>query len=364
MLHALSFFKEIKDPRINRTKLHSFTDIIGLTLCATLGSATGWESIYDFGVIRIDWLRQFLWLKNGIPSSDTIRRVISRIDPKEFQESFIAWTKDISKKVEGVVAIDGKTVKNKRDPNPIHLVSAWANENEGICLGQIACEEKSNEITAIPILLESLEISGSMVTIDAMGCQKKIATKIIEENKADYCLSVKKNHPKLHSELEDHFKNCDGDSVDGFRKKETIDKAHGRKEIRLAYVSKNINLTPLAMKWPALASVGMIISKRDIKGEISITKRYFICSKPMSAKSLLETVRDHWGIENKLHWVLDVVFREDGNLVAKDHGQKNLALARKVALSILKQEESKISMKRKMFRATHSPEFMEKILAM
>lgn len=362
MKQILDYFEDVTDPRVNRTKLHLLTDILGITLCATIAGATGWDGIRDFALERIDWMKSFLKLDNGLPSSDTIRRVISRIDPDEFQAGFRCWIADITDTVEGVVAIDGKTVKNKCVKNPIHLVSAWAETNNGICLGQIATEEKSNEITAIPNLLDYLDIAGCIVTIDAMGCQKKIVKKIVDDNDADYCIAVKGNQPTLHKELQDYFEACDGSIVEGATRAVTREKGHGREEVRTSYSSQDPKVIPSLSDWPSVETFGMIMSNTThTDGKVSKEKRYFISSAKLSATRLLSTVRTHWGIENKLHWVLDVSFREDGNRI-ENNGQENLATTRKIALTMLKEEKSKMSIKRKIFKSALSSDYMAKVL--
>lgn len=362
MKRVLDYFDELTDPRVDRTKFYLLTDILGITLCATIAGATGWDGIKDFATERIDWLKSFLSLENDIPSADTIRRVISRIDPKEFQACFMAWIADVTDTLEGIVAIDGKTVRNKCVKNPIHLVSAWAEINNGICLGQIATEEKSNEITAIPNLLDCLDIAGCIVTIDAMGCQKKIVEKIVNDNAADYCIAVKGNQPTLHKELQEYFEACDGSIVEGATRAITREKGHGRQEIRTSYACQDSNAIPSLSSWASVETIGMIINNTThTDGTESIEKRYFISSAKLSATRLLSTVRAHWGIENKLHWVLDVSFNEDGNRI-ENNGQENLATARKIALTLLKEEKTKLSIKRKIFKSALSSSYMAKVL--
>lgn len=362
MKPILEYFDDVADPRIERTKLHKLSDILGITLCATLAGMTGWDTINDFATERIEWLQSFLELENGVPSADTFRRVISRINREEFQNCFIAWVAEITSAFEGVVSIDGKTIRNKRVSNPIHLVSAWAEMNDGICLGQVATDEKSNEITAIPNLLDCLDIAGCIVTIDAMGCQKKIVDKIVLEKQADYCLAVKGNQPSIHSELKAYFDECDGSTVKGANRAVTRERSHGRDEERVAYVSQNLEAIPSLADWTNACTVGMILNKTTLNdGRKTVDKRYFISSASLSATRLLATVRAHWGIENRLHWVLDVTFKEDGNRIGND-GQENLATTRKIALTLLKQEKSKLSIKRKMIKSALSPVYMSKVL--
>lgn len=266
------YFETISDPRVERSKKHRLLDIIVITLCGILAGADGWDAIYDFAVIKKDWLKKFLALENDIPSSDTIRRVISCIKPSEFESSFSMWVSDLAGKINGVVAIDGKTIKNKRTKNPLHLVSAWCTQNSGICLGQVATEDKSNEIIAIPKLLDMLDINGCLVTIDAIGCQKKIAQKIID-SAADYCLSVKKNQPKLHQQIEEFFSTADGSLMGNVKQTFEENLGHGREEVRMAYLSQKRKEVPALSEWPEAKQFGMILSKRTIKGQSSVRRR-------------------------------------------------------------------------------------------
>ena len=361
MQEIISYFEEISDPRIDRSKKHDLLDIIMISLCAVLAGADGWEAIYDFALVREDWLKSFLKLNSGIPSADTIRRVISRISPKEFEKSFTLWVSDIRTKIKGVISIDGKTVKNKKMESPLHLVSAWSNQNQGICLGQVATETKSNEIRAIPCLLDILDIAGCLITIDAIGCQKKIAKKIIN-SKADYCLAVKNNHPRLYKQIESFFSDANRSIIGNVKQTVQKNKGHGRQEVRVAYLSKISPEVPKLSEWPSVKQFGMILSKRTVNRKTSIQKRYFITSSSMSAKNFITATRSHWGIENQLHWVLDVVFKEDGNRILKDHGQQNLSVLRRLSINLLNQDDSKLSKKRRMFRMAMDPSYMKKVL--
>lgn len=361
MQEITSYFEEIPDPRIDRSKKHELLDIIMISLCAVLAGADGWEAIHDFATVKESWLKTFLKLNSGTPSADTIRRVISRINPQEFERSFSAWVSDVRTKVRGVVAIDGKTVKNKKAESPLHLVSAWSNQNQGICLGQIATESKSNEITAIPCLLDALDVAGCLITIDAIGCQKEIAQKIVD-SKADYCLAVKSNHPTLYKQIESFFADANGSLMGNVKQTFQQNKGHGRHEIRVAYLSQKRKELPKLSEWPNIKQFGMILSKRTAGENSTVQKRYFITSSSMSAKDLMTSVRSHWGIENQLHWVLDVVFKEDGNRILKDHGQQNLSVLRRISINLINQDKSKLSKKRRMFRMAMDATYMKKVL--
>ena len=364
MKPVLDFFLDITDPRVERTKLHPLSDIIGITLCATLAGAKGWDEIHIFADARNEWLQDKLGLSlaSGAPSADTIRRVISRIDSGEFRSSFQVWINEIAGNITGVVSIDGKTVKNKFDPSPIHIVSAWTKENGGLCLAQVKTDDKSNEITAIPSLLDFLDLKGCIVTIDAMGCQKEIARKIVEENDSNFCLAVKGNQPTLHSDLQYYFSECDGYQVEGADYSCLAERNRGREEVRVAYSCSETSAIPPLKEWPWVKSFGGILAERNCNGTISSERRYYISSKTLSAKELNDTVRDHWGIENQLHFRLDVAFCEDGNRIAKDNGQENLSMVRKISLTLFDHDKSKISTKRKIFKAGLSESYMAKIL--
>lgn len=357
------YFESISDPRIARSQKHNFLDILMISLCSILAGADGWEAIYDFGTSKEPWLRTFLKLEHGIPCPDTFRRVISRINPLEFENSFTAWVTDTVGKVKGLISIDGKTVKNKRTKNPLHLVSAWTNQNNGFCLAQVATAEKSNEITAIPTLLEALDIKGCMISIDAIGCQKKIAQTIIEKE-GEYCLAVKNNHPKLYQKIVEYFSECDGSLMGNVKQTRTDSKGHGRKEIRIGYLSNRIKSIEELSDWPGIKQFGMIYSVRKEKEKTTIEKRYYILSKNIGAKEFINITREHWAIENKLHWVLDVTFEEDGNRIYKDHGQQNLAILRKISINLLNKEKSKISKKRRIFKLAMDSDYMSKVLAL
>lgn len=341
----LSELSKITDPRVDRQKRHKLLDILTITICASICSANTWEQIEQYGKAKQKWLSTFLELPNGIPSHDTIRRVFILINPDEFREAFINWIESIKTLMQNeVVSIDGKTLRgshNKRDGKAaIHMVSAWASEMSMV-LGQVKTEEKSNEITAIPELLNLLEISGCIVTIDAMGCQKKIAAKIIDKN-ADYVLALKKNHETLHDDVELFFqdaKKTDFKDIQNSYHK-TIDGDHGRIEERRHWVVSDIDWLDGKPQWKGLSSIGMVERERDIDGKVTTETSYYILSQKCSAKVFAESARKHWGIENKLHWGLDVSFREDECRKRMGNSAENFAIIRHVALNLLKQENS------------------------
>lgn len=360
MESPLQHFKSIREPRMERCKLHSFEDILFLTIAAVICGADNFVEIEEFGLIKKEWLSTFIRLENGIPSHDTIGKLFARIDAKEFEKCFIEWVKSIVEITKGqVIAIDGKTLRGSASltngKKAIHLVSAFANANN-VVLGQLACEEKSNEITAIPALLDLIVVSGCIVTIDAMGCQTAIAKKIIDSG-AEYILAVKDNQKKLHEEIQQTF------ALQQCERAETVEKDHGRIETRICSVVKNLKGIGNPENWTELKSLIRIESKREINGIVSEELRYYISSLEGSAQKMNECVREHWCVENKLHWVLDVSFREDGNRARTDNSAENLAIVRRVALNLLKIETTlKIGVAGKRKAAGWDTKYLEKVL--
>ena len=350
-LSLFTHFKGIRDPRIDRTKRHLLMDIIALVICAVIGNADGWEEIEEYGKQKLEFLKTFLRLPHGIPSHDTIERVFQRIKPLEFERSFRSWTRALAAEL-GLkqVAIDGKTLRRSFDrageKAALHLVSAWCVENH-FTLAQVAVDGKSNEITAIPQLLRMLEISGAIVTIDAMGCQRQIAAQVVEA-KADYLLAVKDNHPQLHEDILDHFlKLHEADFVGAVcRHRKTENKSHGRVERRDYYSTPVPQSLRNAQAWRGLQSIGQVVSQIERDGRTHSEVRLFISSLKYNDQRLAAAVRNHWGIENSCHWVLDVTFREDDSRIRKGHGAENLALVRRLALSLIKQAQLKGSIRR------------------
>jgi predicted transposase YbfD/YdcC len=340
----LDVFGQLDDPRIERKKLHPMPEILLLTLCAVICGAESWNDIEEFGKAKLDFLRQYLPYQNGIPSDDTLRRFFRAIDASQFQRLFVQWIRawlssDVTHKV---VAIDGKTLRGSHDSDvlPIHLVSAFASE-AGIVLGQIKTQEKSNEITAIPALLDWLDVRGATVTIDAMGCQKAIAEKIIDKG-GDYLLALKGNQGNLHDDVRLHFEHPDVSSLANMTTTETYDKGHGRVEVRRCRVSQAIAwLKQRHPEWHKLTSIVAIDSERHIGESVTKETRYFISSKAATADQLLAAVRLHWGIENQLHWVLDMSFGEDQSRIRKDNAPTNVAIIRHAALNMIRQAQKK-----------------------
>lgn len=364
----LEHLKSIPDPRIDRQKRHKLEDILAIAVCAIICGADDWVSIEEFGKAKFTWFKTFLDLPNGIPSHDTFGRVFSLIAPSHFQRCFISWVESVTDILQGqVVAIDGKTLRRSHDKksakSAIHMVSAWAANNR-IVLGQVKTEEKSNEITAIPELLEVLDISGCIVTIDAMGCQKKIAAKIIEKE-ADYILALKGNQGNFAKDVEKYFTEADnndyrGMSVDFY---ETKDVNHGRIEYRRYWITDSIDKIKGIQSWQGLNTVAMVESERHIDDDVSIEHRYYISSIDINAKLFGQAVRAHWGIENSVHWVLDIAFREDDSRVRTGNAAENLATTRHIALNLLKNEKTaKIGVKNKRLKAGWDHSYLAKLL--
>lgn len=365
-------FGDLQDPRIERTKRHELLDIVVIAICGVICGADSWVDIELFGKSKQDWLKRFLNLANGIPSHDTFGRVFSRLDPETFQSCFMDWVLAISQLTQGqVVAIDGKTAKGSHDrahgKAPLHMVSAWASANH-LVLGQTKVDDKSNEITAIPELLEVLELSGCIVTIDAMGCQKEIAREIID-NGADYVLAVKENQGGLHEDVKESF---DCAHRIGFKDVEhdyyeTVGKGHGRIETRRCWSisdREQLDYIDEHKLWEGLSSMVMVTSERLIGDEVSVETRYYISSLTGNARRLLKTTRTHWGIENCVHWILDVAFDEDRSRVRKDNAPQNLAIIRKIALNLLKQEAtSKGGVKARRKLAGWDEDYLIKVLS-
>jgi predicted transposase YbfD/YdcC len=354
-------FATLGDPRRIHGRRHLLHDIITIALCAVIAGAQDWQEIEVFGHKRLDWLQRFLTLPNGIPSHDTFERVFARLDPQAFQACFRDWVQALQEHLTiKHVAIDGKTLcGSARGPlGALHLVSAWAVEQR-LSLGQVAVAEKSNEITAIPALLDLLDVRGAFVSIDAMGCQKAIAAKIIERG-GDYILTVKENQPTLLADIQQAFI----DALDNDQKCsvfEMRERGHGREEFRSYKVLHDLSGISQAVEWAGLTTIGICYCQRTIAGKTTEEARYFIGSKKVSARTYATGLRGHWGIENNLHWQLDVTFAEDRNRASNRNGAENLALLRRVALSLLQAHPSKLSIAKKRYAAALDPDFLGEI---
>lgn len=365
-------FADLPDPRVDRTKLHSLLDILVITLCAVISGAEGWSDIAQYGRTKEPWLRTFLTLPNGIPTDDTFARVFARLDTVAFGRCFAQWTRSIKKKTHGkVVSIDGKSLRHSFDTatgrGAIQMVSAWANDSR-LVLAQQKVDTKSNEITAIPKLFEMLDLEGCVVTLDAMGTQKEIAAQI-KEKKADYVLALKVNQGHAYEEVSHFFETG---LQKGFQKSfgevavltyETVDYEHGRIEKRRYYQTDQIDWLLAKDDWEGLASIGMVMTERTDKGKTQSQTRYFLSSLPGKVRRFAKAVRAHWGIENSLHWQLDISFDEDSSRIRKDRAPENLAIVRHIALNILQQDQTlKRGTKAKRLQAAWDNEYLVRIL--
>jgi predicted transposase YbfD/YdcC len=359
----LKHFAEMKDPRLPRTRRHLLTDIVLIAIAAILSGAEGWDDMERYGNAKREWLKSFLALPHGIPSHDTFNRVFQVLDPAELEKHFLDWVSAIARQTQGeVVAIDGKSLRGTAgsEGKPIvHMVSAWASANN-LVLGQRKTEAKSNEITAIPELLRVLELTGTTVTIDAMGCQKQIARQIIEQ-KGDYVLAVKENQPSLLADLKDSFKMLPAVEVD-----EQIDCGHGRVETRRCSVLGDLSLVDNTQNWASLRSLVRIEATRYHKatGKQEHETRYYIASLEPDAVRLNAAIRQHWGIENKLHWVPDVTFGEDQSRKRAGNAAQNFSLLIRIALNLIRKDKSsKGSIRGKRLQAAWDDGFLWQLLA-
>ncbi|MFU0801205.1 MAG: ISAs1 family transposase [Xylanivirga thermophila] len=370
-LYKGSFFDHfmiIYDPRQEGKVRHKLIDVLFIAVAASICYCNEWLDMEDWAIENEDWLKQYLELPNGIPSWYTIERVFDIIDPKQFEMCFMEWMREITNIKKGsVVAIDGKTMRGTIDKESgkkaIHIVSAWCSENK-LVMGQVKTDEKSNEITAIPELLDMLFIKGAIVTIDAMGCQKDIAKKIVKDAKADYVLSLKENHPLLYEEVEAYFKDVE---KSGFNDKNigalrTIEKGHGRIEERLYYYSTDTSWMNVQKDWEKLKGIGMVIRRCEIKGRVTEERAYHLASVN-AVEDYARGVRLHWGVES-MHWSLDVTFREDANRTRTGKAPQNLAMLKRLAMNMVKKDQErypKRSLRSRRFLASLKKDYLEYI---
>jgi predicted transposase YbfD/YdcC len=374
MLPLSEHFADLKDPRVQRCRLYPLIEILTISLCAIICGAEGWEDMAEWGLSKQTWLKENLGLElaQGIPTDDTFRRVLSRLDPAAFGVCFLSWTQAIQVRTRGeVIAIDGKTLRHTFDlatgQKAIHMVSAWADHNR-LVLGQVKVEDKSNEITAIPALLRLLDIHGCIVTIDAMGTQRAIAAQIIAQG-GDYVLALKGNQESVHTDVRLFFEYALDKNWEeiAHHYREQINKDHGRLEIRRCWQVDLSSLegrwSDVIEKWSGLASIIRIESVRQIGSHRSVEVRYYLGSIWGNAGKALETIRCHWGIENSVHWVLDVTMKEDANRIRKDHAPQNLATLRHMALNLCRREKScKRGVKGKMHKAAWDEAYLLQVL--
>jgi predicted transposase YbfD/YdcC len=368
-------FATLPDPRVERTRDHLLVDIVTIALCAVLCGAGDWVAVETFGRAKEAWLRTFLALPGGIPTHDTFGRVFARLDPAAFQRCFLDWVRAVVPETAGqVVALDGKTLRRAHDRTngqaALHLVSAWAS-GSGLVLGQLAVEDKSNEITAIPALLRLLALEGSTVTIDAMGGQTAIAAQIVEQG-ADYALALKDNHPTLHAEVREAFAQARATAFADYAAAdhdqwETVAQDHGRRETRRHWTIRDPELLAYLNQgdaWAGLRAIGLVERERQVGETVTVEARHYLLSGTGDAAAFAQAVRAHWGIENRVHWVLDVAFREDDSRVRAGDGAENLAVLRHFALNLLRQERTaKGGLATKRFRAALDETYLLTLLA-
>jgi predicted transposase YbfD/YdcC len=371
LLSLRRHFAGLEDPRDARARRHELLDIVVIALCGVISGADSWVDVAEFGLAKLEWFQQFLHLPNGIPSHDTFGRVFARLDPKQLQECLLAWAAALREASGGkLVALDGKTLRRSHHEasgkSALHLVSAWAAENH-LVLGQQKVAGHSNEITAIPALLGMLALEGCTVTIDAMGTQKEIAGKVKEQG-AEYVLALKGNQGRLHAEVQESFTLAEQEGFRGIGhdRHETVNGGHGRIERRRYWTiwdPEHIAYLDPGGEWAGLRSIGMVEAECRVGERVTVERRYYLSSLAGEAREFAEAVRGHWGVENGLHWVLDVAFREDESRVRTGNAPENLALLRRMALNLLHQERTaKVGMKAKRLKAGWSQDYLLRVL--
>jgi predicted transposase YbfD/YdcC len=359
------YFTSLKDPRVRKRTEHRLIDIIAIALCGVIANCDGWTDIIDFANNRLAWFKRFLQLPNGIPSHDTFERVFAKIDPAVFNRCCIAWLRDVSDLVGlGHLAIDGKTLRGSASGKlgALHLVSAWATEAK-LSLGEVAVEGKSNEIKAIPELLKLLDLKGALVTIDAIGCQKAIAQQIVDKG-GDYLLAVKANQEHLLEDIQTTVTKALDDELPKHQVATitTTDKGHGRIEQRTYTVITNLEDIRDRKLWAGLTTVGMCMRERTVNGKTTEEAHYFIGSGRLGARKAAKGMRGHWGIENNLHWQLDVHLGEDRSRIQDRNAARNFASMRKLALCVLRRHPAQKSIPRKRKMAAQNPDFLAEIV--
>ena len=369
-------FARLTDPRVERTREHKLLDIVMIAICAVICGADGWTDLEEFGKTKRAWLQTFLELPSGIPSHDTFGRVFARLNPQEFEQCFREWVQAVHDLTQGqVVALDGKTLRRSHDrprgQHALQLVSAWASANH-LVLGQRKVEEPSNEITAIPALLQVLDVAGCLVTIDALGCQKEIAAQVVEQG-GEYLLSLKENQEHLYQDVQALFVWAQAHQFQGLQHDthQTVNKGHGRIEKRRCWTLSDpscLQMLPDRAEWKHLRTVVMVCAERQLNGQTTVKTRYYLSSlggeTAGTARTALAAIRRHWTIENQLHWVLDIAFREDDSRIRTAHAPENFAVLRRIALNRLAREKTaRIGIKAKRLKAAWSEHYLLKVLA-
>ena len=363
----LSHFSVLNDPRQQGKVDYPLEEILLLVLCGVLAGADGWVEIQKYGEKKLEFLRRFRPFENGIPSHDQLGDVFAKLDPEQFQSCFIAWVSSFTGLADDIVAIDGKTLRRSYQQGgrkgAIHMISAFS-ANQRLVLGQRQVADKSNEITAIPELLDLLALEGAIVTIDAMGCQREIARRVIAR-KADYVLALKGNQSALHNDISTYFEEQSAFNFKDVKVEthKTVEKSHGRIETRIYHVIHDIEWLQKRHCWPGLKSIIMVKSTREIDGEVTPETRYYVASLKLSAKRAADAVRGHWSIENSHHWVLDMVFRDDECRIRKDNAPANFATIKHIASNLLRAAPGKESMRVKRRMAAWDEDFLARVIA-
>ena len=363
--HLRDFFSDLRDRRVLGRCDHDLLDIVLIVLCGTVAGADDFVTIADWARAKEAWLRERLGLRlaNGIPSHDTLTRVFALIDPQQFHDGFLAWVAVAADRLKvKQIPIDGKTLRGSRKGAcpAVHIVSAWASE-AGLTLAQVRTAEKSNEITAIPELLDLLDVSGALVSIDAAGCQKEIAEQVVTSG-GDYLLAVKENQPRLYADIERSALAALEADYAGLSQHTVEENGHGRQEFRFCFVLTGLDGIRDRAAWAALKAVVCVVRSRTVDGKTSDETQYYLSSRAANAKTFQQAVRRHWSIENECHWVLDVAFGEDDHRLREGYGPENLSLIRKMALAMLKKAPAKMGVKNKRRKAGYDHAFLETVI--
>lgn len=364
LVSLITILEEVPDPRVRATVDHELPDLLTIALCTVLCGGDSFYDMEEFGQVRLGWLKTFLRLRRGAPKHDTYNRVFQALDPEKFGECLARWTQSVRAVLGGeVVALDGKAVRRalNQGEDPRVIVSAWATES-GLLLGQRKVKNKSNEITAVPELLRALELAGCIVTADALHCQKDIAKEILEAD-ADYVLALKGNQGRAFTEIKSFLDDAIQRTEAHLVFTETVDKEHGRLEVRRYWQSEKLDWFADREAWEGLKSVGVVEARRTVQGKESVERRYYLSSLSADAARFARAVRGHWGVENGLHWVLDVVFGEDQSRARSGHAAENLAATRRMAVNLLRRDKTcKRSLKGKLMRAAIDPDYLKRVL--